>query len=88
MPSSRVGYGQRRVRVTPELIEAWLVGGKSVVTDLPEDARLCAIWPPQDTDTRDTVTLVFESEEWDELAEAGRIPLLTPEVVEPDNEAR
>lgn len=76
--SSRVGYGQRRMKVTPELIEAWLVNGNAVKTDLPEDARFVRMWPK---DTGDCYVLVFESVEWDELAEGQEIPLITPEVV-------
>lgn len=80
--SSRVGYGQRRIRVTPEVIEAWLVQGNAVETDLPKDARLMGMWPPRDGDEKDTVTLIFESEQWDEIPEGGQIPLITSEVVD------
>lgn len=72
--SSREGYGQRRVIVTPEVFEAWLVNGNAARTDLPEDARFVNLWPPKDGDTRNTYTLIFESSEWDEVPEGADIP--------------
>jgi len=72
--SVKGGYGQRRIKVTPEVIEAWLVYGNAVKTDLPEDARFIRLWPK---DTGDCYILVFESSEWDELAEGEEIPLIT-----------
>jgi hypothetical protein len=72
--SVKAGYGQRRIKVTPEVIEAWLVYGNAVKTDLPEDARFIRLWPK---DAGDCYILVFESSEWDELAEGEEIPLIT-----------
>lgn len=69
--SARVGYGQRRIRVTPEVFEEWLVRESVVRTNLPNDARFVRLWP---NDLGDAYTLVFESEEWDELAEGEEIP--------------
>jgi hypothetical protein len=75
--SVRVGYGQRRIKVTPEVIEAWLVYGNAVKTDLPDDARFVRLWQ---SDTQNAYLMVFESKEWDELAEGEEIPLITPTV--------
>jgi len=77
MSSNRVGCGQRRVKVTPEVLEAWLVTGGRVQTDLPEDARLASLWH---SDMGDCYYLLFESEAWDELAEGQEVPLITPTV--------
>ena len=76
--SARVGYGQRRIKVTPEVIEAWLVNGGRVRTDLPDDARFVRMWP---SDRGDCYILVFESSEWDELEEGEEIPEILPKVV-------
>lgn len=81
--SARVGYGQRRVHITPEVIEAWLVNGHAVTTDLPEDARFVRLWP---TDVGHGYMVVFESNEWDELKEGQEIPLITPDVERVDND--
>jgi hypothetical protein len=75
--STRVGYGQKRILVTPEVIEAWLVHGNAIKTDLPDDARFLRLWQK---DTGDGYMLVFESTEWEELAEGMEIPLITPEI--------
>lgn len=77
MSTNRVGYGQRRVRITPELIELLLVRGKALEMDLPEDARLTSLYH---ADGGDTYYLIFESEAWDELAEGEELPVITPEV--------
>lgn len=77
--STAVGLGQRRVLVSPEAIEAWLVKGKPIKTNLPNDARLLRLFPEE---TGDCYVLVFESEEWDELAEGEEIPKMTIEVQE------
>lgn len=69
--STRVGYGQRRIRVTPEVIEAWLINENAVRTDLPDDTRFVRMYP---TDTGEAYYLVFESSEWDELKEGEEIP--------------
>lgn len=78
--SARVQHGQRRVVVTPEVFEAWLVNENRVTTNLPEDARFVDLWPPDSASRNGTYTLLFESKEWDELAEGEDIPKLTPEV--------
>lgn len=75
--STRVDYGQRRVKVTPEAIEALLVNESVVRTGLPDDARFVRLWQ---SDHGECYYLVFESLEWDELAEGEEIPLLVPEV--------
>ena len=75
--SARVGYGQRRIKVTPELIEAWLIRGDAIETDLPQNARFLRMWP---TDVGNGYMLVFESKEWEELEEGEEIPQITPEV--------
>lgn len=77
--SARVSIGQRRLVVTPEAIEAWLVNGNAVKTNLPEDARFLRLWPK---DTGDAYVLVFESEQWEELDEGKEIPKLDVEVEE------
>jgi hypothetical protein len=77
MSSKRVDYGQRRVKISPEAIEAWLVYGNAVRTDLPEDARLCSLWH---SDLGECYYLLFESQAWDEQVEAEEIPLITPDV--------
>lgn len=69
--SARVDYGQRRVLVTPEAIEAWLVNDNRVKTNLPEDARFVRLWQ---RDTGEGYVFVFESLEWDELHEGEEIP--------------
>lgn len=69
--SHRSGYGQRRFVVTPEAIEAWMINGKPVETNLPDDARFVRLWA---TDDGRGYTVVFESAEWDELAEGELIP--------------
>ena len=75
--SSRVGYGQRRVRVSPEAIEAWMVNGNLVQTNLPEDARFLRIYP----ESRGRwYYFIFESEEWEELLEGEEIPDMDVEV--------
>ena len=77
--SSRVGYGQRRVRVTAEVIEAWLVNESKVRAGLPEDARFLRMYPEE---RGRWYYLVFESGEWDELVEGEEIPDLGVEVQE------
>jgi len=74
--SKRVGVGQRRIEVTPELIELLFVEGGSTGLELPEDARFVRLWA---MDTGRGYVLVFESKEWDELEEGEEIPLITPE---------
>ena len=76
MSTNRVGYGQRRVRITPELIELLLVRGEGVKTDLPNDARLTSMYH---ADGGDSFYFIFESQEWDELEEGEQLPLITPE---------
>jgi hypothetical protein len=78
--SARRRYGQRRVHVTPEVIEAWLVNEKAVVTDLPEDARFVRMYP---TDEGRGYCMVFESYEWPERTEGEQIPLFEVELEEP-----
>ena len=76
MSTNRVGYGQRRVRITPELIQLLLVRGKALDMDLPSDARLTSLYH---ADAGDTYYLIFESSEWDELDEGEQLPVITPE---------
>lgn len=73
------GKGQRMIRATPELFEAWLVNGNAVKTDLPENARFVRLWPDE---FGRGYYMVFESSEWDELAEGEKIPVITPEIVQ------
>jgi hypothetical protein len=68
--SVREDYGQRRVHVTAEVFEAWLVNENRVTTDLPDDARFVRLYPREKGD----YFLVFESREWDELKEGESIP--------------
>ena len=68
--SARPNYGQRRIHVTPEVIEAWLVNENRVTADLPDDARFVRMYARD----RGGYYLVFESTEWDELAEGENIP--------------
>jgi len=68
--SARDGYGQRRIRVTAELFEAWLVNENRVTTDLPDDARFVRLYARD----KGGYFLVFESREWDELREGEAIP--------------
>lgn len=76
--SKRVGYGQRRIKITPELIEAMLVNpAEQVSVDLPSDARFVRMWP---ADVGWHYVMVFESSEWEELDEGEEIPLITPGV--------
>lgn len=75
--SSRVKYGQRRVIVTPEALEAWLVNSNIVRTGLPADARFVRLYPRDDGRG---YTLVFESIQWDELEEGEEIPKLAVEI--------
>ena len=75
--SSRVGYGQRRVCVTPEAIEAWLVNGGMVKTNLPDDARFLRMYPEK---KGRWYYVVLESEEWDEIEEGMEIPEFDIEV--------
>lgn len=70
--------GQRRVHVTPEVIEAWLVNGNRVGTDLPDDARLVSLWVAEE---HWHYTLLFESAEWEALGEGELIPK-TPVAIE------
>lgn len=77
--STRPNHGQRRVRVTPEVLEAWLINGDAVETDLPENARFVRMYPESD-EPHGCYALIFESPEWDELREAEEIPLIQPEV--------
>lgn len=69
--SARVGYGQRRVKVTPEAVEGWLIKGGMVHTDLPNDARFLRVYPAVDGSV---YYFVFESEEWEEVPEGVEIP--------------
>jgi hypothetical protein len=78
--SVRKEYGQTRVLVTPEVIEAWLVNEQAVITDLPQDARFVRLYP---TDQGRGYCMVFESYEWPERKEGEEIPLLEVEVEEP-----
>lgn len=75
--SIRDGWGQRRIKISPEAIEAWMVGGKAIVTNLPDDARFVRMFP---SETGDCYYLVFESAAWDELAEGEKIPEFDVEV--------
>lgn len=68
--SARRRYGQRRVYVTPEVFEAWLINENRVTTDLPDDARFVRLYARD----KGGYFLVFESEEWDELEEGENIP--------------
>lgn len=81
--SQRHNYGQRRIRVTPEVIEAWLVNENAVETDLPEDARFVRLYPDSD-ESYGCYFLVFESSQWEELREGEPIPLIEPEVSQID----
>ena len=74
--SARPNYGQRRVHVTAEVFEAWLVNENRVTTDLPDDARLVRLYPREKGD----YFVVFESEEWDELEEGEAIPRIEASV--------
>lgn len=75
MSTNRSGYGQRRMRVTPELIELLLVRGKAHKVDLPEDARLTSMYHAE---TGESYYLVFESKAWDELKEGEQLPVISP----------
>lgn len=81
--STRVQYGQRRIIVTPEVIEAWFVNENPIRTNLPDDARFVRLWP---MDTGHAYTLVFESNEWDELEEGEEIPEHEIEIAESTDE--
>lgn len=74
--SIREGYGQRRIHVTGEVFEAWLVNEQRVTTDLPDDARFVRLYPREKGD----YFLVFESREWDELEEGEAIPRIEASV--------
>lgn len=74
--SAREGYGQRRIRVTAELFEAWLVNQNRVTTDLPDDARFVRLYARK----HGGYFLVFESSEWDELKEGEPIPRIEASV--------
>lgn len=63
---------QRRVRVTPESIENWLKHGMTVDVDLPKDARIVGYWYDE---THWWHVFLFESAEWETLAEGERIPV-------------
>jgi len=71
--SVREGYGQRRVAVSAEAIEGWLVNGRAVNTNLPDDARFLRMIPRD----KEGYFLVFESAEWEELNEGEPIPRFT-----------
>lgn len=75
--STRVGFGQRRIRVTPEAIEGWLTSGGKVETDLPDDARFVRMYPDE---KGRWYYIVLESETWDELPEAAEIPEMDVDV--------
>lgn len=77
--SARTGYGQRRVYVTPEAIEGWLVNEEFVRTNLPDDARFVRMYPEEEGRA---YVMVFESEEWEELAEGEEIPKMDVTVEE------
>lgn len=64
------GYGQRRVHVTAEVFEAWLVNEQRVRTDLPNDARFVRLYARD----KGGYFFVFESRQWDELMEGEAIP--------------
>ena len=83
--STRVGYGQRRVFVSPEAFEMWLVNEGRVRTNLPDDARFVRLW---EKDDGSCYIMVFESSEWDELEEGEQIPKLevVAEAIEEDGD--
>lgn len=68
--SKRVGYGQRRLWVTAEVLEWMFVKQQRPPVDLPEDARFVRQYPRKEGD----YWFVFESKEWDELEEGEEIP--------------
>lgn len=72
MSSKDPERGQRRVRVSPELIEHFMLE-----TSLPDDARLLEICRSNKAIETGTYTFVFESKEWDEMEEGEHIPLIT-----------
>jgi hypothetical protein len=81
--SSRVQVGQRRVHVTPEVIEALLVNDRQrIVTGLPDDARFVRQYP---IDDGRGYMFVFESTAWDELTEGEEIPQIMVEVEHVEN---
>lgn len=63
----------KRVHVTPEAIESWLVDGPSAPceTNLPDDSEIVDHY--RSTERAEWV-FVFESEEWEMLQENERIP--------------
>lgn len=62
-----------RVRITPEAIEAAVKSER----DMPDDASLVDLWLPGSDSTRRVFTLIFESDEYDGVLEAGYIPETT-----------
>lgn len=69
--SSRPGFGQRRFRITPEVVESWMVNSGMVKTNLPEDARFLRMYPEKEGGC---YYVIFESKEWDEIEEGAEIP--------------
>lgn len=68
--------GRRRVHITPEYIEYWLVHQSQIVTNLPSDAKLVNSW--RETATGNYV-FCFASSEWEPLDEGEEIPKLDVE---------
>lgn len=68
--SAREGWGQRRVLITPEAIESYMVNEMRIKSNLPEDARFLRMYPRPKGD----YIMIFESSEWDELKEGEDIP--------------
>lgn len=72
---------QRRVYVTWEMLEAFLVAGRPAETNLPDDARLERIYP---NETGGCYVFVFSSSEFDALQEGEWIPKHEMEVTAAD----
>lgn len=69
------GWGQRRLRVSAELLEKCLLNGATLSADLPNDVQFARVWP---NDDERTYVVVLESQEWHELEEGEKIPLHKP----------
>lgn len=70
MTSKHETKGQRRLVITPELLEEFFIHGVALRSSIPDDARLVGHWRNE----MGNHEFLFESSEWDALQEGERIP--------------
>lgn len=71
------GYGQKGFRITPELLEVFMLTDASI-GGLPDDAQYLRMWTE---DGKQTLIVVFVSQEWRRTEEGEAIPIETEETM-------